>query len=152
MFMALCFVLGSRFLPKRSCRLGHVSILVCSRHNIPCSWPLTSCHSEFRSTDIVYFSLKTFDSWICLFPISKIPNLLQAHEPFETIHKLRVNEEAATPGFQIQVPDGLCISFHKMFLFLCFSLYLYNITGAAFSGQINRAANRTDSFRYVYNW
>ena len=112
----------------------------------------TSCHGEFRSTDIVYFSLKTFDSWICLFPISKIPNLFQAHEPFETINKLRVNEETATPGFQIQVSDGLLIYFHKMFLFLCFSLYLYNITGAAFSGQINRAANRTDSFKHVCNW
>ena len=104
--------------------------------------------SAVRTSFIFHYDIRFLN---VLIPISKIPNLLQAHEPFETIHKLRVNEETATLGFQIQVSDGLLIYFHKMFLFLCFSLYLYKITGAAFSGQIKTAAYRTDSFKYICN-
>ena len=44
----------------------------------------------------------------------KYPYLLQAHEPLDTIHKLRITEETVTPAFQIQVWCPLV--FDKMFL------------------------------------
>ena len=59
-------------------------------------------NSAVRSSFI--FHLRHLIPEYVYFPVPKIPNLLQAHEPFETINKLRVNEE--TPGCQIQVPHG----------------------------------------------
>ena len=97
-------------------------------------------NSTVRTSFIFHYDIRFLN---VLIPNLKNPQFIAVARTIRDYSQITFNEETATPGFQIQVSDGLLIYFHKMFLFLCFSLYLYNITGAAFSGQINRAANRT---------